>query len=66
VEERRLGTAFGVLNAINGVGDLGSSIVAGVLWTFVSPVAAFAVGAALCASAAVLLRLRTPVANGTR
>jgi MFS family permease len=61
VEERRLGTAFGILNAINGVGDLGSSIVAGVLWTFVSPVAAFAVGAVLCAAAALLLRLRAPI-----
>lgn len=60
VEERRLGTAFGILNAINGVGDLGSSIVAGVLWTFVSPAAALAVGTVLCASAASVLRLRPP------
>ena len=60
VEERRLGTAFGILNAINGVGDLGSSIVAGVLWTFVSPVAALAVGAVLCAAAALVLRMRPP------
>ena len=63
VEERRLGTAFGILNAVNGVGDLGSSIVAGILWTFVSPAAALAVGAALCASAAVVLRLRAPAAS---
>jgi len=61
VEERRLGTAFGILNAINGVGDLGSSIVAGVLWTFVSPVAAFAVGAVLCGVAALVLRMRPPI-----
>lgn len=60
VEERRLGTAFGILNAINGVGDLGSSIIAGVLWTYVSPVAALAVGAVLCLSAAALLRARPP------
>jgi MFS family permease len=60
VEERRLGTAFGVLNAINGVGDLGSSIVAGALWTYVSPVATFGVGAVLCLAAAVLLALTRP------
>lgn len=58
VEERRLGTAFGILNAVNGVGDLASSIVAGVLWTLVSPAATFAVGAVLClAAAAALSRL---------
>ncbi|HEY6876124.1 MAG TPA: MFS transporter [Candidatus Dormibacteraeota bacterium] len=58
VEERRHGTAFGILNGINGVGDLASSIVAGVLWTFVSPSATFAVGGALClAAAAALSRL---------
>jgi MFS family permease len=60
VEERRLGTAFGILNAINGVGDLVSSIVAGLLWTFVAPAAALGVGAVLCAGAAVLLRVRAP------
>ena len=58
VDERRLGTAFGILNAINGVGDLGSSVVAGALWTFVNPAAALAFGAALSAVAAASL-LRT-------
>ncbi len=60
VEERRLGTAFGVLNGVNGVGDLVSSIVAGVLWTLVSPAAAFGFGAVLCAVAALALALRPP------
>jgi MFS family permease len=60
VEEYRLGTAFGILNAINGVGDLGSSIVAGALWTFVNPGASFVTGAVLCLAAAVTLRLRAP------
>ena len=60
VEERRLGTAFGVLNAVNGVGDLVSSVVAGVMWTLVSPAAAFGFGAALCAAAATVLALRPP------
>src|SRR5947209_8053973 len=60
VEERRLGTAFGVLNAVNGVGDLASSVVAGVLWTFVNPAAAFGFGAIACAAAASVLALRPP------
>lgn len=60
VEERRLGTAFGVLNAVNGVGDLVSSIVAGVLWTLVSPAAAFGFGAVLCAAGASALLVRPP------
>ncbi|TMD89580.1 MAG: MFS transporter [Chloroflexi bacterium] len=60
VEERRLGTAFGVLNSVNGVGDLVSSLVAGVLWTFVSPAAAFGFGGVLCAIAASALSFRPP------
>jgi len=60
VEERRLGAAFGVLNAVNGVGDLASSLVAGALWTFVSPAAAFGFGAVLCAVAALALWFRPP------
>jgi MFS family permease len=60
VEERRLGTAFGVLNGVNGVGDLVSSVVAGVLWTLVSPAAAFGFGAVLCASAASALLVLRP------
>jgi MFS family permease len=60
VEERRLGTAFGLLNGINGAADLASSVAAGVLWTFVSPGAALGFGAAACASAAALLWVRRP------
>jgi MFS family permease len=60
VEERRLGTAFGFLNGINGAADLASSVVAGALWTLVSPRAAMAFGATLCAVAAVLLWSRQP------
>ena len=59
VEERRLGTAFGVLNGVNGAGDFVSSIVAGALWTFVNPVAAFGFGAALSTVAAVSLWVRS-------
>jgi len=60
VEERRLGTAFGFLNGINGAADLASSVVAGALWTFVSPQSALGLGALLCAAAALLLWLRQP------
>ncbi len=60
VEERRLGTAFGILNGINGAADLVSSIAAGALWTFVSPSAALAFGAVLCASAGGALWVRRP------
>jgi len=54
IEEPRLGTAFGVLNGINGAGDLASSVVAGVLW-MASPAAAMAYGAALSAVASAIL-----------
>ncbi len=60
VEERRLGTAFGFLNGINGAADLVSSVTAGALWTFVSPVAALGFGAVLCASAGTILWFRAP------
>lgn len=60
VEERRLGTAYGVLNGVNGAGDLASSVAAGALWTFVSPAAALAFGALVCAAAGLLLWLRRP------
>ena len=60
VEERRLGTAFGFLNGINGAADLAASVIAGVLWTFASPAAALGFGAVLCAVAAVILWLRAP------
>ena len=60
VAERRLGTAFGVLNGINGAADLTSSVVAGVLWTFVGPATALGLGAILCASAGAALWVRQP------
>ena len=60
VEARRLGTAFGVLNGINGIADLASSVVAGALWTFVSPAAALGTGAVLCGAASALLWARQP------
>ena len=60
VEERRLGTAFGFLNGVNGVGDLAASVAAGTLWTLASPGAALGFGATLCAVAAAVLWVRAP------
>jgi MFS family permease len=54
VEEPRLGTAYGVLNGVNGVGDLVSSVVAGVLW-MASPAAAMGFGGALSVIASAIL-----------
>jgi MFS family permease len=60
VDARRLGTAFGLLNGVNGAADLVSSVIAGALWTFVGPAAALGFGAAFCAMAAALLWARPP------
>ncbi len=54
IEERKLGTAFGVLNGVNGAGDLASSVLAGLLW-MASPAAAMGFGAALSAVASAIL-----------
>ncbi len=60
VEEQLLGTTYGVLNGVNGAGDLASSVAAGALWTLVGPAAAFGWGAILCAVAAAWLWSRPP------
>jgi MFS family permease len=41
VPASRRGVGYGVLGAVNGLGDLVSSVAVGVLWTAVSPVLAF-------------------------
>lgn len=51
------GTAFGVYNAALGVGGLAASLIFGVIWTEISPRAAFLTGAALALAAAVLIFL---------
>jgi len=53
------GTAYGMLGAVNGVGDVAASIFVGGLWTLVSPAAAFAYAAlAMLAGAVLVFRLR--------
>jgi predicted MFS family arabinose efflux permease len=49
------GTAFGVYNAVLGLGSLAASLLFGAVWTRVSPPAAFYTGAALAGVASVLL-----------
>lgn len=41
------GSAYGVLGSVNGVGDLAASALVGMLWTFLSPQAAFAAAGTL-------------------
>lgn len=50
------GTAFGVYNAALGVGGLAASLLFGVIWSQVSPRAAFLTGASLALLATALLR----------
>ena len=49
------GSGFGVLAAVNGVGDLVSSVVVGALWSTVSPTAGFAYAMFFAALGAVLV-----------
>lgn len=47
VTAQERGTAYGVMGAVNGFGDLCASAMVGMLWTLVSPVVAFVAAAAL-------------------
>ena len=51
------GTAFGIYNAVLGVGGLFASLIFGAIWTRVSPHAAFLTGASLALAASLLLYL---------
>ncbi len=55
VEEPRLGSAYGVLSAVNGAGDLASSVLAGTLWTVASPVITMGFGFVLSVIASAIL-----------
>jgi MFS family permease len=61
-------TAFGILNAVQGLMILPASVIAGLLWSLIAPPAPFWFGSA-CAAAAVVLLLatvRTPVREPVR
>ena len=49
------GTAFGIYNAVLGLGTLAASLLFGWIWTHVSPHAAFLTGAGLALLASALL-----------
>jgi len=55
LHESRRGTGFGLLSTINGIGDLTSSVTAGILWTSISASASFGFGAALAVAATIIL-----------
>jgi MFS family permease len=59
------GTAFGIYNALLGAGALGASMLFGIIWTRVSPPAAFYVGAGFALAAAGLLSVMFPADTGT-
>ena len=54
------GTAFGIYNAVSGIGALVSSVVFGLIWNVFGAPAAFASGAALALVATVLLFVLVP------
>jgi MFS family permease len=56
------GTAYGLMGAVNGVGDLTASALVGTLWTLISPAIAFACAAVLMLSGAVVVYLRASIA----
>jgi MFS family permease len=53
----RRGFAFGLHNAVTGLGALAASVLFGVLWSAFGPAVAFGTGAALAVAAIVLLNL---------
>jgi MFS family permease len=56
----RRGTAFGIYNAVSGIGALTASIVFGVIWKIFGAPAAFGTGAALALAATALLFVVVP------
>ena len=53
------GTGYGALHTVNGVADLPASVIAGLLWSFFSPLTAFIYGAVLSITAATILWITT-------
>lgn len=60
LDEGMRGTGFGVLQTVNGVGDLVSSVLIGVLWTLLSPALGFATVAGLAIIASLMLFILIP------
>lgn len=62
--DRLRGSGFGVLGAVQAAGDVIATVVAGLLYTLVSPAAAFGYAAAWMAAAVVTAGLLRPRING--
>ena len=60
---QRRGLAFGIYNAVLGIGGLAASVVFGVVWSAVGPSAAFGLGSALALVASGLLFVVVPSAS---
>ncbi len=60
VQENLHGTAYGVLGTINGIGDLVSSGMVGILWTLLSPITAFFYATLLMALGALVIFYCSP------
>ncbi len=56
----RRGYAFGIYNAVQGVGGLAASVIFGLMWNAIGSVAAFGTGAALAITSAALLFVAVP------
>jgi MFS family permease len=61
VDDSIAGTAFGLLGAVNGIGDFASSIIVGVLWTTIGPEWGFAY-AVVVGLAGMILMAKAPQA----
>lgn len=61
---RARATAFGIYNAVLGLGSLAASVLFGFIWTRVSPPAAFLTGAAFAVTATALLYLMFSASAG--
>ena len=57
IPEDQHGAGFGLMSSVDGLGDFLSSIVVGLLWTYVSAFAGFAFGGVLAVVAAIMLYL---------
>lgn len=63
VPEELRGTAYGTFNAVLGILDFPASLIAGLLWRYLTPAAPFFFGAAMALIAAVLMALLMPGKN---
>ncbi len=55
VKQQIRGTAYGVLSAVNGIGDVVASVLVGALWTAFSPALAFGYSAAAMLAGSILV-----------